>query len=154
MRRPTRCRSVGESPVRARLPTASATSFVGPRQGASPLSSLVSRRRRLPSVVALALAVSVLAGCSGAQREPTSYTDKVHTNFVKGCNETFATDAKASNASPAPKGFCECVYAGITDKSGGMKFDDFKQVNTDLTEKHAKLPGSFDKYIKACQSKG
>ena len=117
------------------------------------MSSLVSRRRRLPSVVALAVAVSVLAGCSGAQREPTSYTDKVQTHFIQGCQETFAVDAKSTGATSVPKDFCKCVYEAISDKSSGMKFDDFKSVNTDLTEKHAKLPASFDKYVKSCRAK-
>ena len=127
-------------------------------------------RRAAASAAAVVVAVVVLAGCSG-QREPTSYTDGVKTDFTSGCwtvlvgdahpkDITFeptdnreAREAKATKFGSeaeisAAKDYCGCVIKKITKD---VKFSEFKQVNDDLREDNGPLPESFQKAYSSCK---
>lgn len=119
------------------------------------MSATPIRRRLTAPLFGVLLSVSLLAGCSGSQRDPSSYTAKVKTYFLEGCQTTIEADVKAgAQAVPDPKGFCTCAYAAITDKQTGIKFSEFKQANTDLIEKPGTLPAPFAKAYAGCTKAG
>ena len=72
------------------------------------------RTRRAPAAVAL-LALVVLAGACGQQREPTSYSAKVGASFVSGCAQGFVP--KGETPIPQAKAhstFCTCLYKELS----------------------------------------
>ena len=56
------------------------------------------RRRLVPALAGFVLGVGLLAGCGTGQQQAGSYDD-LEAAFLEGCEETSATDAKASEAA-------------------------------------------------------
>ena len=101
-------------------------------------------RRRSALSVGLAVVALVLAGCSAAQRAPTSYTVSVQRNFVRGC-ET----AGAGDGMRAPRPFCTCVYAAMRKT---IPFAEFRKVNSLLTDQGGPLPAEIQSVVDKCRS--
>jgi hypothetical protein len=121
-------------------------------------------------LVAVALAVTVLAGCAG-QKEPGSYTGGVKDDFKQACyvqrvldaeptiqvgSAASMNDKEAKVKKDAPKAvikaasdYCSCVLKVILKK---VHFSEFKKVNDDLRDDNNKpLPSSFTKAFSSCK---
>jgi hypothetical protein len=89
----------------------------------------------------VAACVLILAGC-GTQRTPDHYTGSVETNFVKSCT------AQSKTALSNPSKTCNCTYAEIKKS---IKFSRFKEINSQLTEKPARLPADITNILNNCK---
>lgn len=109
------------------------------------------RRRPVAALVAGALALVLLAGCTTAQRAPSSYSG-VENNFMAGCTSRAAEDAKVDGATAisSPKTYCQCVFDAISDKKHGIPYSDFKKLNTELQNNGGPLPKDFQKAYDSC----
>jgi ABC-type uncharacterized transport system auxiliary subunit len=130
-------------------------------------------RRRSAAVLALAVAVVLLAGCGGSQRDETTYSTKVENNFTGQCwvqvvadanpdvAKSFKLDDSLSNrqdkvtSSKVPKtqvkaaqNYCGCVYTALKKT---VKFGEFKKINENLREKGGTLPKPFTEAYSSCQ---
>lgn len=116
------------------------------------------RRRLTGPVLGLVLSVALLAGCTGSQKTPKSYTDDVRTEFIRGCQNTMAADVKAgdskasSQITDSPKDFCTCAFEAISDKKTGIEFSEFKKLNEKLQETPGPLPPAFTKAFASCEN--
>ena len=115
------------------------------------MTAISIRRRRTGPVLGLVLSVALLAGCTGSQKTPESYTDGVRTEFIAGCETTMVADVKAgAEITVSPKTFCTCVFDALSDKKTGIKFSEFKKLNSELQEEPGPLPASFTKAFDSC----
>jgi len=116
------------------------------------VTALPFRRRLTLPVVGAVLALGLLAGCTGSQKTPDSYTDSVEEHFLDGCNTTVAGDKKANEGefNDVPADFCQCAYDALSNKKTGVPFSEFKKINSELTEEAGPLPESFTKVYADC----
>lgn len=109
------------------------------------------RRSIVAALVAGALALVLLAGCTSVQRAPSSYSG-VEDNFMEGCTTRAAADAEVEGAAKiaSPKTYCQCVFDAISDKQDGIPYNEFKQMNTDLQNNGGPLPDKLQKAYDGC----
>ena len=117
-------------------------------------------RRALTAVAALLVATAMLGACTG-QRDPTGYSAKVGTNFVTGCKKGFVPTG--SNTDPRVDQhtkFCRCLYAELSNKKTGIKWDEFSSAQSKIREAPTKESNTIDKLIpefagfeKTCRAK-
>jgi hypothetical protein len=109
-------------------------------RAASPLA----RRARL--LVAAAVALLLLGACTGRPPTPTSYGETTEKNFKNGCEDS-AEDEGVSD----PVEDCDCAYKAIVDT---IPFDQFKAINSDLSEDPGPLPPKMRQILDDCFSSG
>jgi hypothetical protein len=98
-----------------------------------PASSPAPRRaHRRTALIGAVLALLLLGGCTGRPPTPTDYGDTTRKNFMLGCTEE-AEGAGVSN----PQDYCECSYTTIVKT---IPYDDFKEINSELSDDPAALP--------------
>lgn len=121
------------------------------------------RRRsfRFGTLAALALLLTVLTTACVSQKDPTAYSDSVRKNFVTGCVAGYAPRSGGKDSEAAQhRSLCGCIYSQMTDKTGGITFDEFKAAQSairknpkDPANKLSKLIPKFDGFVKTCKSK-
>jgi hypothetical protein len=107
-----------------------------------PPSSSSRRARPLLVLLAVVLALVLVAGCTGRKKPPTGYGNTTKTNFPIGCVET-ANETGISN----PTRYCKCSYKEI---EATIPFEDFKQINSDLSDTPDSLPKELLKIRDKC----
>jgi hypothetical protein len=105
-----------------------------------PVTTLARRSRRV--VAALAVAVVLLGGCSGARKDPTKYGDTTRSNFLEGCVERGEDEGLDGAAA-----VCRCAYAGIVRD---VSFAQFKKDNDALEKDPGPLPERYQVIIDRC----
>lgn len=107
--------------------------------------------------VALVLGALVLLGaCSSQQSIPDSYGDTTRRNFTEGCEQTLTDDAGEDEAYSADiaRNTCVCIYEGIVDGQDDIDpvpFDEFKELNEELSDNPGPLPDAIAEHARACQ---
>lgn len=117
------------------------------------MSPSPNRRRRAGRTLAVvAVSLLALAGCSSAQREPSSYSG-AEDNFIEGCETVAKQDNKTGGETEisSPKTYCQCVFDAISDKETGVEFSRFKEINADLRQNGGPLPKDFQKAYDSCK---
>ncbi len=115
------------------------------------------RTRRAPAAVAL-LALVVLAGACGQQRDPTSYSAKVGVSFVSGCAQGFVPkNERTDPQATAHKTFCTCLYKELSNKQTGIKFSEFAHAQELIrtepenpANRINKIIPNYDAYVAKC----
>lgn len=116
--------------------------------------------RALTAVAALLVATSLLGACTG-QRDPTGYSAKVGVNFVAGCSKGFVSTGSTKDARVAQNTtFCKCLYAEMSNKKTGIKWDEFSGAQSKIREDPYKESNAINKLIpefagfeKSCRAK-
>lgn len=117
-------------------------------------------RRVLTAFAALIVATSLLGACTG-QRDPTGYSASVGEHFVTGCKAGFVpTGSKKDPQAALHTEFCKCLYAELSNKKTGIKWDEFSGAQAKIREAPKKDANAIDKLIpefagftKTCQAK-
>jgi hypothetical protein len=97
-------------------------------------------------LVAAALALVLLAGCTGRPRTPTGFGEATEKNFRQGCTQSIKDEG-----IDAPADYCTCVYEAIVDS---IPFDEFKEINSKLSENPQQLPDRLLKIRDGCADAG
>lgn len=114
------------------------------------MSATPSRRRRATrAVLAGALSLVVLAGCTGVQKDAGSYRD-TEEDFLAGCIQTAEADNALDGATAieSPENYCQCAFDAIVDN---VKFDRFKEINGALREEGGELPTEITDAFDGCR---
>lgn len=93
-------------------------------------------------VVALAMVVLLVGGCSGARKDPTKYGDTTRRNFLEGC-----VDQGEEAGLDGAAGVCRCAYDRIEDD---VSFAQFKKDNDALEKDPGPLPERYQRIIDRC----
>ncbi len=112
----------------------------------------IRRRRSFAVLVAGAAALLALSGCTGQPSAPGDY-DGAEADFLEGCQQIATDDASADDAKAViadPEAYCQCVWTELTDPDTGIPFDEFKKVNSDLTQNGGPLPDEFIEVYDRC----
>jgi len=114
------------------------------------------RRRAVRMAAAAALSLVVLAGCTTAQKAPSSYAG-AEDNFLEGCQQIATSDNGKDGdkgqedtveiASPAT--YCQCVFDEISGKNG-IPYSEFKKIQSRMQDEGGPLPDSFIKAYDSC----
>ncbi|HRW37820.1 MAG TPA: hypothetical protein P5254_08985 [Aquihabitans sp.] len=112
------------------------------------VSAIPTRRRAFRAVVAGALSLVLLAGCTSTQRDASDY-DGTEDNFLEGCEAQAKADADVEGATviESPKAWCACVFDAI---KADVDFDRFKEVNSELRDAGGPLPDDIQKAYDSC----
>lgn len=114
-------------------------------------------RRRVRRGAALAVvSLLMLAGCTAAQRPPSSYSG-AEDNFIEGCvniaksDDTHLDDKgqKDTVEIASPKTYCQCVFDAISGKNG-VPYSEFKSIQSRMQDEGGPLPESFQKAYDSC----
>lgn len=108
------------------------------------------RRRALTAVVAGALSLALLSGCTQTQKDATNYADSEE-EFLKGCEAVAQSDARVDDSTEIadPEAYCQCVFDALSGDDG-IPFDEFSQINSDLRDEGGPLPDDFVKAYDSC----
>jgi hypothetical protein len=98
----------------------------------------------LRSLLVAAAALLLLGACTGRPPTPTGYGETTEKNFMEGCLES-ARDEGVTDA----QGYCQCSYEAIVDD---IPFDQFKEINSDLSETPDSLPDEMQAIAERCAS--
>ncbi len=107
--------------------------------------------------VALVLgAVFVLGACSHQQRIPESFGDTTRKNFAEGCEEALTDKDGEGEAlsDEIAENTCRCIYEGIVEGQDGIDavpFEDFKEINSELSDTPGPLPEAISDHVDACK---
>lgn len=108
------------------------------------------RRRAVQVVVAAALSIVALSGCTTAQKAPGSYAG-VEDDFIDGC----VTVAKGDNEKTeentteiaSPQDYCQCVFNAIEKK---IPYSEFKKTQSTMQDEGGKIPSKFTEAYDSC----
>ena len=104
-------------------------------------------RRVITALAALLVATALLGACTG-QRDPTGYSAKVGKNFVTGCEAGYVPAGSKSDPKAAQHTkFCKCLYAELSNKKTGIKWDEFSNAQSKIREDPTKRSNTIDKLI-------
>ena len=112
------------------------------------MSATPIRRRAVRAVLAGAVSLVLLAGCTTTQRDASNYKD-TEDDFLEGCI-TRATEDNADGAEvqiASPEDWCQCAFDAIEDE---IEFDRFKEVNSDLRDNGGPLPDDIQAAYDSC----
>lgn len=106
------------------------------------------RRRALRAVLAGAVSLVLLAGCTTTQRDASNYED-TEEDFLEGCIERAEADSEVDGATAIadPEAWCACAFAAIEDT---IEFDRFKEVNSELRDEGGPLPDDIQEAYDSC----
>jgi hypothetical protein len=90
--------------------------------------------RSFRPVVAAALALLLLGACE-RHPAPTGYGDTTQKNFHTGCVDSAKNDSHLSSSEA--EDYCKCSYTKIVKQ---IPFDEFKKINSDLSDDPGPLP--------------
>jgi hypothetical protein len=101
------------------------------------------------AVLAGALSLVVLAGCTTTQRDASNYED-TEEEFLAGCIEQAELDAEVDGSTriSSPEDFCQCAFDAIVDT---VEFDRFKEINSDLRDDGGPLPDEISEAYASCE---
>ena len=100
-------------------------------------------------MVAGALSLVLLAGCTSTQRDASDY-DGTEDNFLEGCIARATEDNGADDVEvkiSSPESWCQCVFDAIEKD---VPFDDFKKANSDLRDNGGALPANIQAAYDSC----
>jgi hypothetical protein len=117
-------------------------------------------RRALTAVAALFVVTAMLGACTG-QRDPTGYTASVKKNFIAGCKAGYVPKGSKTDPDAAQHSeFCTCLYAELSNKKTGIKWDEFSSAQSKIREDPTNKANTIDKLIpelagfeKTCRAK-
>jgi hypothetical protein len=101
-------------------------------------------------VLAGALSLVVLAGCTTTQRDASNYED-TEEDFLEGCIAVAEADAEVEGAQAiaSPEDYCQCAFDTLVEE---VEFDRFKEVNADLRDNGGALPDDIAEVYASCES--
>lgn len=118
--------------------------------------SRASLTRRLSVVL---LVVGVLAACSPPSNDPESYTEPLVSTTLEQNGTTTSTEVSQAaanflggclrNGASIPE--CECIFAFFAAQ---VPFDDFKELDSQLSDDPESVPDNVKAGIEACRGGG
>lgn len=114
------------------------------------MSAAPIRRRALTAIVAGALSLALLSGCTQTQKDASNYED-TEEDFLQGCVAVASSDARVDDSTVIadPEGYCQCVFDALSGDDG-IPFDEFSQINSELRDDGGPLPESFVEAYASC----
>jgi hypothetical protein len=93
------------------------------------------------------VALALLAGCTGQQRDAGNYEDTEEA-YLEGCILRAEEDVAEGGAEIAdPEAWCQCTFDAIAEQ---VEFDVFRDANSDLREEGGDLPSELVDASAAC----
>ena len=92
-------------------------------------------------VLSSLVVIALVTGCTGRPSTPDQYGDTTERNFLRGCTD------EAEGVSDIDE-VCRCTYDAIVEE---IPYDEFKRVNSELSDNPARLPEPFQALLDGCQ---
>lgn len=104
-------------------------------------------RRRPRALAGAVVALALLAGCTGQQRDAGNYED-TEDSYLEGCILRAERDIEEGGAEIAdPEAWCQCTFDAIVED---VEFDIFRDANRDLREEGGALPADIADATAGC----